>query len=402
LYLYSSILGVILAILAMLLIRTPLVSAFTALTLFGAFWMLGDSTTLFRLIYPFVPERIRIGIHPEYTYCIFALCLAVLAGLGLNRFVSRPWLQWCIAILIAVDLYLVGSGRPMNCGPGGDATGISENAVDQHPELLSTVRLIAAADRPPARIDTMGTSINWAQSAPMTRVPTSSGSSPLAPERIIQVRLGLGEKNGRKSGWYYPVVDPTSPAINLMADQYLLVGSASVSRAAANPQFRTVAEVAGVTVFKNHAALPRTFFVRSIVNTDYQGAMEFVRSANPDFSMSAAVEGSAQLPYHGPLEPTGVATITQYSANSLTISVAAPSAAYLLVLDAWYPGWIAKIDGIATPIYPTDVAFRGLVVPAGEHTIEMTFRPKILTYSALISLFFTGLVAMLWIKKSEN
>ena len=35
-------------------------------------------------MYPLLPETVRIGIHPEYTYCIFTLALAGLAAMGLD------------------------------------------------------------------------------------------------------------------------------------------------------------------------------------------------------------------------------------------------------------------------------------------------------------------------------
>ena len=55
-------------------------------TLLAAVWMLGDSTPIGRTIFLALPVNIRIGIHPEYTLPVFALGVAVLAGLGANRF----------------------------------------------------------------------------------------------------------------------------------------------------------------------------------------------------------------------------------------------------------------------------------------------------------------------------
>jgi hypothetical protein len=391
LYLYSSILGLVFALAAIVAIRNPWVNSFLVLMILGAFWMMGDSTPLFRLIYPLVPERIRIGVHPEYTYCIFANCLAVLAGLGIDRFVSDARLRLAIAAIIALDLYFVGSDRPMNCGPGGDASGISTNAVDGHPELLSRVRELSAASFPAARIDTIGTSINWSQSAPTTRVPTANGCSPFALERLIQVRLGLGQKDGRRSGWYYPVVDPGSPAVCLMADRYLLAAGASVSSVKSAPNFTAVGEVAGVSVFLNRTALPRAFLVQSVLATDYEGALAFIRAPKPDYLSRAAVEGPVSLEPSAVGRSSGTALVTSYDASRMSILVDTPSPAYLVVIEAWYPGWEASLDGADARIYATDVAFRGLAVPAGRHHVEMMFRPKILYYSTAISLFFGAL-----------
>ena len=72
LYLYSSIAGLLLAIFALATRRDRTTALFALLLAFGMFWMLGDKTPMWRAIFPLLPEQVRIGIHPEYTYCIFS------------------------------------------------------------------------------------------------------------------------------------------------------------------------------------------------------------------------------------------------------------------------------------------------------------------------------------------
>lgn len=78
LYLYSSLFGLVLALAAICWKPDTLTRAFSLLTLAAAIWMFGDSTPIGRTIFLFLPVSIRIGIHPEYTLCVFALALAVL------------------------------------------------------------------------------------------------------------------------------------------------------------------------------------------------------------------------------------------------------------------------------------------------------------------------------------
>jgi uncharacterized membrane protein YfhO len=49
----------------------------------------------------------------------------------------------------------------------------------------------------------------------------------------------------------------------------------------------------------------------------------------------------------------------------------------LFLSESYYPnGWKAYLDGSETPIYRLDYLFRGVVVPAGTHRLEMKFEPR--------------------------
>ncbi len=401
LYLYCSLLGLLLAVFAMARIHNRTVAIFAVLAAFGCFWMLGDSTPLWRAIYPLVPASIRIGIHPEFTYCIFAECIAILAGLGLSRLPARSTLHWTAAIIIAADLYLTGSGRPMNCSSVHDEPGLTPNSLDGSRELLTRVRSLANAATPPARIDTAGTSIDWAECAPLTRVPTGSGASPLAPERIIQVRLAQTAPTlpfGGRAGSFYPADHVNSPVFDLLAERYLLAGTgATLEKLQTSAHWKKLETLPGNTVFENVHALPRAFLVTKVNYVDYAGAIRFVRNPAANFFETAAIEGASEDASRESLDPAstpGRAYFESYSNDQLTLRTEAPARALLVISEAWYPGWIADIDGRETPIYPTDVAFRGIFVPIGSHRIHMKFRPKILPVSLTIS-GLTALVLLL-------
>ena len=66
----------------------------------------------------------------------------------------------------------------------------------------------------------------------------------------------------------------------------------------------------------------------------------------------------------------------------------------LVIAAANYPGWTARLDGRPVPIYKTNVALQGVQVPAGTHTLELRFTPKIFyvgaAFSALTLLLLLG------------
>jgi hypothetical protein len=53
-------------------------------------------------------------------------------------------------------------------------------------------------------------------------------------------------------------------------------------------------------------------------------------------------------------------------------------------------------DGTPTEIYRTDIAFRGLSLPAGVHTVRMEFRPVILPISIAVSAGTAALPVLPW------
>ena len=74
-------------------------------------------------------------------------------------------------------------------------------------------------------------------------------------------------------------------------------------------------------------------------------------------------------------DSSATATINAYTATEITIQVESNAPGYLLLTDAYYPGWQASINGDAVPIIRADVMFRAVEIPAGSSTIIFTYRP---------------------------
>ena len=72
----------------------------------------------------------------------------------------------------------------------------------------------------------------------------------------------------------------------------------------------------------------------------------------------------------------GTATILSYKPEHVIIQTESTRSASLILTDTYYPGWQAHIDGNPATIIRTNWTMRGVVVPAGKHTVTMTYKPK--------------------------
>jgi hypothetical protein len=62
-------------------------------------------------------------------------------------------------------------------------------------------------------------------------------------------------------------------------------------------------------------------------------------------------------------------------AEEVILETDATAPGYLMLADSYYPGWRATVDSAATPIFPADIAFRAVFVPAGRHVVRFVYRP---------------------------
>lgn len=77
--------------------------------------------------------------------------------------------------------------------------------------------------------------------------------------------------------------------------------------------------------------------------------------------------------------------------QSLRMQVDLKAPGLLVLADQWDHGWQAWVDGVAVPIWPAQVAFRGLWLSAGAHEVQMSYMPR-----AFIQAFPLSLLAFFW------
>jgi hypothetical protein len=68
--------------------------------------------------------------------------------------------------------------------------------------------------------------------------------------------------------------------------------------------------------------------------------------------------------------------IVEPNANHVQLTVNTPQAGFVVLTDTYYPGWQATVNGQPAQIWPANLAFRAVRLPAGQHTVDFTYRPR--------------------------
>jgi hypothetical protein len=92
-------------------------------------------------------------------------------------------------------------------------------------------------------------------------------------------------------------------------------------------------------------------------------------------------------------EVSGARLVLQDAPNCVTIRATVDAPSYVVLADTWYPGWQATVDGEPAQLVRANHAFRALHVEAGEHRIEMHYRPASVLAGGVTSL--TALVLLI-------
>jgi hypothetical protein len=150
-----------------------------------------------------------------------------------------------------------------------------------------------------------------------------------------------------------------------------------------------VLEQGGVAVVQNRRAMPRAWLVSEVRSTSGKQALRTIRGETRghfDPQKTALVElNEAPLPEIGGLSPGDTVKVLSASDGYVVVDTHAVRSGFLVVSETYFPGWIATVDGSEVPIYQTDYLLLGVVVPPGDHRVEMRYLAPRATLGLMIS-----------------
>ncbi len=203
------------------------------------------------------------------------------------------------------------------------------------------------------------------------------GYDGLFPPRTIQLHKRMGER-------FFATIEPACAVDYCLHDPAY---SKPLFPLEEPGRFEQVAVCDGIEVYRDTWACPRAFLVGRLEVVNGTDAL-FARMKEEGFDPTRTAVTDAPPP--GPLpdraEPERCsAEVTSRTATHVAVRAYAEGPRVLVLADAYYPGWEARVDGKPTPIFPVYHAFRGIMLEPGIHEITYTYFPWSLRIGLAIS-----------------
>jgi hypothetical protein len=147
-------------------------------------------------------------------------------------------------------------------------------------------------------------------------------------------------------------------------------------------------------VYRIDSAVPRAYVVPTFtIEKDPTRTLERLSSSTFDPLREVIVERSSSPPYVVG-DVRSEVRIRAYANQRVTIRASLDKPGILVLADSFYPGWHAYVDGKEQEIVRANLFFRGVALPAGEHTIVFRYEPLSFKIGCVISLLSLTIIAV--------
>jgi len=210
--------------------------------------------------------------------------------------------------------------------------------------------------------------------------------------------------HGNQPRWYHKLLGgkrmPNALNPNLMNitnTRYLLISPSSPISGAQliSAGFPEVARWKNLQVFENPAANDRAYIVHEwVVDSDEDNIIRTVlnRSFDPQRDVVLQKDPGIDPVFDNSLVADDQAKIEQYENDHISITAKTQADGILVLDDNWYPAWKAFLDGKEVEVMRVNGAFRGVVIPSGEHKVEFKYISQTQKTGRLLTL--AGLLAV--------
>ena len=228
----------------------------------------------------------------------------------------------------------------------------------------------------------------WSGAAVVERIELLEGyPEPLVPGRIDRLleSLGVGAS---------PMIGPKELARSAASPRLLDMLNVGCAVLPAGIEWPGIglAHAGGVgdQVVYTRPSLPRAWIAhRTRTVAEEEAAWEAIHEPTFDPAREVVLEGVS-----GPTTSGASARVQveREEAGRVEIALSTSAPGTLVIAQAYYPGWRARVDGAPVDVVPANYATTGVAVPAGEHRVVLAYAPaSVLAGQILLPL---GLIAI--------
>lgn len=314
---------------------------------------------------------------PTAAWCA-ALVSLVAAAVCLLREPWRRWFPWVAMVGLALELVPFAARYEPRLDARRDLT--LPAALDVlRPADAALFRVLAPGGEWPANLPALAGLWDPRGNDPMR---------PAAADRLVALRLS-GVARPRQDLHWSRLADRAM--VDFLGVRYVVAAQRRLPG-----DWQTVARDGDLRVFENAHAFPLFFVPLAISRVSATSA--FARTAAlEDFKALAVIADEDAQGSEVTVAQAGEVTDLRSGANEFVLRVQSAAGAWVASSVSFDPGWRAWIDGAPATVVPIDTGFLGVHVPAGEHRVELRYRP--VAWSVGCAAFVLGValaLAVLW------
>jgi hypothetical protein len=141
--------------------------------------------------------------------------------------------------------------------------------------------------------------------------------------------------------------------------------------------------VAPVVLLRVPDPLPRAYVVGAAAPGTDEDALRFLLDPAADRRGSVVLADGRTLARAPAF--SGTSRVSRWQPDDLEVEVEASAESFLVLVEAWDPGWRATVDGRAARVDRANFGFRAVGVPPGRHQVRLRYRPRSVTAGLAVS-----------------
>jgi hypothetical protein len=156
-------------------------------------------------------------------------------------------------------------------------------------------------------------------------------------------------------------------------------------------------------VYRNEQAFPRVFVVhRAEVVSEAEEVLQRLKETSFDLRRQILLEENVEevgmlTGYGAPVEDGSEVEIESYTPNRVVLKARMEHGGFIVLGDAYFPGWKGYVEGQEKKVYVTNYLIRSIYVEPGVHRVEFRYQPVSYKLGAWLSLIGCGTLAAIWV-----